>query len=97
MTAAGQGRLRRVATALRMAEDDLRRQGLRSVLTHQLRTVKTAICARSGRYGVSSAEAMEARSRDGTLEEADAWQDVPRLDRLESTRDGLMQLLERLV
>ena len=37
---------------------------------------------------------MEARYRDGTLEEADSWRDLQRLDHLEYTRDRLVQLLE---
>ena len=96
MTEEGQMMLRTVAKELRIAEDDLLRQGLRSFLKHQLRTVKTEIFALNGRYGVSSAEEMEARYRDGTLEEADSWQDLQRLDHLEYKRDGLLKLLESL-
>jgi len=40
---------------------------------------------------------MEARYRDGTLEEADSWRDLQRLDHLEYTRDRLVQLLEAVV
>ena len=36
----------------------------------------------------------EARYRDGTLEEADSWRDLQRLDHLEYRRDRLLQLLE---
>ena len=67
MTDQGQVMLRIVAKELRMAEDDLLRQGLRSFLKHQLRVVKAEIFTLSGRYGVSSVEEMEARYQDGTL------------------------------
>jgi hypothetical protein len=39
---------------------------------------------------------MEARYRDGTLEEADTWRDLQRLDHLEYKRDRLLKLLEAL-
>jgi hypothetical protein len=69
-------------------------QGLRSLLEHQLREVKAEIFAISGRYGVSSVEEMEDRYREGTLEEADSWQDLQRLDHLEHKRDSLLELLK---
>ena len=83
-----------VAQELRVSEDDLLKQGLRSFLESQLRQVKTQIFEISGRYGVSSVEEMEARYRDGTLEEADSWRDLQRLYHLEHKRDRLLQLLE---
>ena len=43
-----------------------------------------------------SVEEMEARYRDGTLEEAGSWQDLQCLDHLEYKRDRLLQLIEAL-
>jgi hypothetical protein len=86
-----------VARELGISEDDLLKQGLRSFLEHQLREVKAEIFEISGRYGVSSVTEMEARYRDGTLEEADSWRDLQRLDHLEHKRDRLLQLLEVVV
>jgi hypothetical protein len=83
-----------VARELGIAEDDLLKQGLRSFLERQLREVKAEIFEISGRYGVSSVAEMDARYRDGTLEEADSWRDLQRLDHLEYKRDRLLQLLE---
>jgi hypothetical protein len=83
-----------VARELSISEDDLLKQGLRSFLERQLRKVKAEIFEISGRYGVSSVTEMEARYRDGTLEEADSWRDLQRLDHLEHKRDALLQLLE---
>ncbi len=37
---------------------------------------------------------MEARYREGALEEADSWRDLQRLDHLEYKRDRLLQLIE---
>jgi hypothetical protein len=86
-----------VARELGISEDDLLKQGLRSVLERQLREVKAEIFAISGRHGVSSVIEMNARYRDGTQEEADSWRDLQRLDHLEHKRDCLIQLLEVVV
>jgi hypothetical protein len=73
------------------------KQGLRSFLERQLREVKAEIFEISGRYGMSSVTEVDARYRDGTLEEANSWRDVQRLDHLEHKRDCLLQLLEVVV
>ena len=86
-----------VARELGISEDDLLKQGLRSFLERQLREVKAAIFEISGRYGVSSVTEMEARYQNGTLEEADSWRDLQRLDHLDHKRDRLIQLLEVVV
>ena len=86
-----------VARELGISEDDLLKQGLRSFLERQLREVKAELFEISGRYGVSRVTEMEARYRDGTLEEADSWRDLQRLDHLEHKRDSLLQLLEVVV
>jgi hypothetical protein len=86
--------LNKVAQALEVSEDDLLRQGLQTFLERQLRIVKTEIFQICGRYGVSDVEEMESRYRDGSLEEADSWRDLQRLDHLEYKRDRLLQLLE---
>ncbi len=83
-----------VARELHLSEEDLVKQGLRSVLERQLREVKAEIFAISDRYGVSGVEEMEARYQDGTLAEADSWRDLQRLDHLEHKRNRLLQLFE---
>jgi hypothetical protein len=85
--------LAKVARELQLSEEDLVRQGLRSVLERRLREVKAEIFALHGRYGVSSVEEMEARYQEGSLEEADSWRDLQRLDHLEYKRDRLLKLL----
>jgi hypothetical protein len=85
-----------MAEELRLSEEDLLKQGLRTFLERQLREVKAEIFRITGRYGISGVEEMEARYRDGTLEEADTWRDLQRLDHLEYKRDRLLKLLEDL-
>ena len=86
-----------VARELGISEDDLLKQGLRSFLDRQLHKVKAAIFDISGHYGVSSVTEMEARYQNGTLEEADSWRGLQRMDHLVHKRDRLIQLLEVVV
>ena len=88
--------LKKVAQELHVSEEDLVRHGLRSFLEDQLREVKAEIFKITGFYGVSNVEEMEARYREGTLEEAESWQDLQHLDHLEHKRDTLLQLIETL-
>ena len=96
MTVQVQAMLKTVAQELYLSQEELLRQGTRSLLERQLREIKAEIFQISGRYGVSSVEEMEARYRDGTLEEADSWRDLQRLDHLEYKRDRLLELLGAL-
>ena len=86
-----------LAQKLHIPEEELLRQGLHAFLERQLRAVKAESFEIYGRYGVSSVDEMEARYRDGTLEEADSWRDLQRLDHLEYKRDCLQQLLETVL
>ncbi len=85
-----------VAKEMHIPEETLVRQGARALLERRLRQIKADLFDLTSRYGVSSVEAMEARYREGTLEEADSWRDLQRLDHLEFERDRLLQLLESL-
>lgn len=96
MAAQAHATLSAVAQELHVSEEDLLRQGLRAFLERQLRQIKAQIFEITGRYAVSSVEEMEARYREGTLEEADSWRDLQRLDHLEYKRDRLLQLLEAM-
>lgn len=88
--------LSNVATRLHISESTLMRESLRSFLEQQLRALSAEVLVLHLRYSVSSVEAMEARYQDGTLEEADSWRDLQRLDRLEFQRDELTKLLQTI-
>jgi hypothetical protein len=85
-----------VAKELHLSEDELLKQGVRGLLERQLRQIKAEIFEICGRYDIASVEEMEARYQDGTLEEAETWQDFQRLDHLEYERDRLRRFLEDL-
>ena len=88
--------LRTVAEELDLTEDSLLQRGLGGVLERRLREVRAEILEIRGRYGVTDVEEMEARYRQGTLEEADSWRDLQRLDHIEYKRDRLLALLQSL-
>ncbi len=82
-----------IAQELQLSEDEVLKQGLRTLLERQIRTISAEVLEIHGRYGVTSVEEMEDRYRDGSIEEATSWRDLQRLDRLEYKRDRLLQLL----
>jgi hypothetical protein len=86
--------LSNIASRLHISESTLMRESLRSFLEQQLRALNAEVLVLHLRYGVSSVEDMEARYQDGTLDEADSWRDLQRLDRLEFQRDELSKLLQ---
>jgi len=94
MVVSASAMLNTVAQELRVPEEEVLREGLRAFLERQLRAIKAEMFEICGRYGVSSVEDMEARYKDGTLEEADSRRDLQRLDHLEYKRDRLQQLLK---
>ena len=84
---------------LGLSQEDLIAQGLRRLLERQLHEVQAQIFQITGSYGVSGVsgvEEMEARYRQGTLEEATSWRDLQRLDHLEFKQERLAQLLKAL-
>lgn len=85
-----------VAQELQVSEADLVRHGVRALVERQLLQVNAQALEISGRYHVSSVAEMDARYRDGTLEEGGSWQDYQRLDHLEFERDRLSALFEAL-
>ncbi len=88
--------LETAAEELHIPPDDLVVRGLRSFLERQFREVQAEIFRITGHYGVSGVEDMEARYRNGTLEEAHSWRGLQHLDHLEYKRDRLSRLLEAL-
>ena len=86
--------LNTVSEALHIPEDELLRKGLRAYLQQQLRAPGADIFEIYGRYQISDVEEMEARYRDGVLDEAGTWRDFQRLDHLEYQRDYLQKLIE---
>ena len=86
-----------VAQELNIAEKDVLKLGLSALVERELCAVKAEIFEITGRCNVSSAQALEQRYKDGSLEEADSWRDLQCLDHLEYRQDRLSKLLETIV
>ncbi len=96
MAGNGQNVLEIAAATLGISQDDLLVQGLRRYVQSQLNEVQANIFQITGEYNVTNVADMEARYRDGSLEEATSWRDLQRLDHLEYKRERLQRLLDML-
>ena len=85
-----------IAARLNVSEQELERESMRAYLQHHLREVQADIVHICNKYGVHSAEEMEARYQEGTLPEAGTWEDFFRLDHLEANRNEFLSLLREL-
>jgi hypothetical protein len=88
--------IKTAAEELGLSQEELIAQGLRRLLERQIHEVQAQIFQIAGSYGVSGVEEMEARYRQGTLEEATSWRDLQRLDHLEFKQGRLARLLKAL-
>ncbi|HCP31970.1 TPA: hypothetical protein DIT45_01780 [Candidatus Acetothermia bacterium] len=84
----------KLARELGASKESILEQGLQTFLEKKLREIKVEIFQIATRYHVASAAEMEGQYRNGTLEEAESWRDLQRLDHLEYKRDQLSRLLE---
>ncbi|HHW44825.1 MAG TPA: hypothetical protein GXX25_13680 [Desulfotomaculum sp.] len=85
-----------LAEEFNLSRENVFEQGVKAFLEKQLRAVKAEIFKIAGKYGVVSVEEMEARYREGTLEEKETWADFQRLDHLEYRKEQLEKLLKEL-
>ncbi len=88
--------IKEVSQEFQVSQDQVLQQSLKAFLEHRLRAVEAELFEISGKYNISSVEAMESCYREGSLEEAESWRDLQRLDHLEYQRDRLRELLRKL-
>lgn len=88
--------LQKVSQELHLAEDELMIEGMKAILERKLLELNTQIVDITTRYKVTSVVDMEQQYEQGTLQEADSWDDFQRLDHLEYRRDQLLQLLNSI-
>ena len=88
--------IKEVSQEFQVTQDQVLQQSLKAFLEHRLHTVEAEVFEIRGKYNISSVEAMESRYREGSLEEAESWRDLQRLDHLEYQRDRLRELLRKL-
>jgi len=96
MTTKTEGIITTLAKELQRPKEVIIEESLRALLERQLFQIKADILQIAGKYSISSVEEMETQYQEGTLEEAESWQDFQRLDHLEYKRDLLSRLLQEL-
>ncbi|MFQ5796743.1 MAG: hypothetical protein ACE5JP_17070 [Candidatus Bipolaricaulia bacterium] len=85
-----------IARELGASKESILEQGLRAFLEKRLREIKVEIFQITSRYNVSSTAEMEEHYQRGTLEEAESWRDLQRLDHLEYKRDQFSRFLKEM-
>ncbi len=67
-------------------------EGTKADVERKLLILNQQIFAITSRYHISSVEEMQLRYENGTLKEANSWDDFQTLDHLEYQRDQLLHL-----
>ena len=88
--------IERVADTLSLSADDMVFESIETLLEHRLLQLNSQVMAFANKYKVNSVTEMDARYQDGTLSEADSWDDFQRFDHLEYDRDRVQELLASL-
>lgn len=88
--------IEQVAARLNTAPEELERESLRVYLERKLRVVESELFSLVHRYGVQTVFELDGAIQSGRFHEPEAFEDYFRFDYLESERDTLLELLERL-
>lgn len=83
-------------TILSLSADEVLYEGIEALLEHRLLQLNSQVIALTDKYGVKSVTEMDKRYQDGTLSEANSWEDFQTLDHLEYDRDRVVELLNLL-
>ena len=94
MTAWADDLIKRIAQELHIPPEMLGPQDPHLWLDQRFREVEERFFEITKRYGISGIHEVDARYQDGSIAEADSWQDYQELDHLEYKRDVLMAMLE---
>ncbi len=85
-----------ISSLLKIPEEELKRESLKTYLRVRLRKCESEIFKIRKKYGVSSAEEFEEKFKRGEIEEKESWEDFFKLDNLEAEREALKKALEIL-
>ena len=85
-----------VAKELHMSPKELEKESLKSYLEKRLLKVESEIFRLAKKFGVSSVFELDKKLEDGKVREKDAFEEYFALDHLESERDKIRALLEKL-
>ncbi|TDA70285.1 MAG: hypothetical protein D9V47_02055 [Clostridia bacterium] len=88
--------LEEAADILNTSAENLAQEGLKAYLREKLRETMAEITSICLKFKVSSLEELDAKVSAGKLDESDTFEDLTRLDYLESKAERIKGLIEKL-
>jgi hypothetical protein len=88
--------IEQVANHFNLTPQQVEQESLRLYLERKLRLVESELFTLARQYGVQTVTALDEAVQAGRFHEEEMFEDYFRFDYLESERDSLHKLLERL-
>jgi hypothetical protein len=85
-----------VARSLNMNRERLERESLKTFLERELRNIEAEIYKIGAKHGIRSIFELDEKLKRGAITEEEMMDDFMELDYLESKRDGLLKVPERI-
>ena len=85
--------VKEVSETLGVSEDELVKRGVKAYLEMEFRRVKAEIYSILSKYGGGSFRELDERISRGELSETETFEDITRLDYLDSMREKIERLL----
>jgi hypothetical protein len=86
--------MEKVEELLNMKREELMREGLRALLEKRFHELRVEIITIYLKYKVSSIEELDEKINRGELSETETFEDLTRLDFLESEADKIKEMLK---
>ncbi len=88
--------LEEVARSLNMNRERLERESLKTFFERELRNIEAEIYKIGAKHGIRSIFELDEKLKRGAITEEEMMDDFMELDYLESKRDGLLKVMERI-
>lgn len=85
-----------VAKELRMTPNELEKESLKSYLEKRLSKIESEIFRLAGKFGIRDVLDLDTKLKEGLINEKDSFEDYFTLDQLETEREKLRELLEKV-
>ena len=85
-----------IAKEFHLNPDELLRESMKTYLHQKLAKIEADIFLISKKYGVKDVFELDSRVKDGLVSEEDAYDDYFALDNLETEREKIKTLLEKV-
>lgn len=85
-----------VAHVLNVSREKLEMESIRTFLEKELRNIEAEIYRIGAKHGITSIFEMDDKLKKGEIKEEDMMDDFMELDYLESRRDDLLRIMEKI-